>query len=271
MERPDWAPEGVDINKPSASRMYDYMLGGSHNFAADRLAVGRALELMPDMAQQTQANRAFLHRAVSYLVDAGIRQYLDIGSGVPTVGNVHEIAQRSAPDARVVYVDIDPVAVIHSRHILSQNPRATAVKADLRQPSAILTHPDVRDVLDFDRPVAVLMLAMLHAIPDEDDPWGAVDRLRDVLVPGSYLALTHVCPESRPQMWEDLRRQWAGQNASYPFTPRPRAQIERFFARTDLVDPGLVWLSQWRPERAEDVGDEPGRSGVLAGMGRTLA
>jgi S-adenosyl methyltransferase len=268
VDRPEWAPEGVEIDKPSAARVYDYMLGGSHNFAVDRAAAHRIMELMPDAAEQAQANRAFLHRAVRYLVDVGVRQFLDIGSGVPTVGNVHEIAQKSAPDSRVVYVDIDPVAVIQSRHILAGNELATSIEADMRQPSSILGHPQVRELLDFDQPVAVLMLAMLHAIPDEDDPYGVVGVVRDALAPGSYLALTHACPERRPEMWEELRRQWAEQNASYRFTLRSRADLERFFAGTELVEPGLVWLSEWHPEHPDDVDDDPALSGALAGVGR---
>src|SRR5437588_3798566 len=151
--RPDWAPETIDVEQPSAARIYDYLLGGSHNFAADREFARQAIAIMPDVPVQAHANRAFLRRAVQYLVDSGIRQFLDIGSGIPTLGNVHEVAQRAAPDARVMYVDIDPVAVAHSRVILAGNPRVGVIQADLRRPTEILYHPDVVELLDFAQPV----------------------------------------------------------------------------------------------------------------------
>jgi S-adenosyl methyltransferase len=144
MERPQWVPEDIDIERPSAARFYDYLLGGSHNFAVDREVAHKAIAVKPDVALQMQANRAFLHRAVRFLVDAGIRQFLDIGSGIPTLGNVHEIAQQAAPEARVAYVDIDPVAVAHSRAILAGNDQATAIQEDLREVEGLLAHPDVR-------------------------------------------------------------------------------------------------------------------------------
>src|SRR5262245_61809531 len=198
MDRPDWVPVDIDIDKPSASRVYDYSLGGSHNFAADR-AIAKALHAaVPDGPLIARANRAFLRRAVLYLIDAGMRQFLDIGSGIPTVGNVHQVAQRAAPDTRVVYVDIDPVAVAHSQAILTGNDRATAIQADARHPETILAHRRVRELLDFDQPVAVMLVAVLHLVRD-DDPAGIVAALTGAVVPGSYVAISHLTGESRPQ------------------------------------------------------------------------
>jgi hypothetical protein len=266
MERPDWAPEGIDIERPSAARIYDYWLGGSHNFAVDRETARQVTAIMPDTPLVMQANRAFLHRAVSYLVDAGVRQFLDIGSGIPTLGNVHEVAQKTAPDARVVYVDIDPVAVAHSQHILAGNDLATVVHEDLRHPDRILAHPDVRRLLDFDRPVAVLLLAVLHFIDDAGDPAALVARLRDAVVPGSYLVLSHGTTDGMPD--EAARSMEVLRRTSTPPTSRSRAEVARLFAGFDLVGPGLVWAPQWRPEHPGDVGEHPERSVNYVGVGR---
>src|SRR5438132_13046061 len=169
-DRPAWAPQDIDINLPSAARMYDYYLGGGHNFAADREVAERALAIMPEGRQLAQINRAFLRRAVRFCVAAGLRQFLDLGSGIPTLGNVHEVAQAASPLSKVVYVDIDPVAVAHSRALLESNDLATAVLEDLRKPESVLTNPAVRGLLDLKRPVALLMLSVLHFVQDEDDP-----------------------------------------------------------------------------------------------------
>jgi S-adenosyl methyltransferase len=266
MERPAWAPEGVDIDTPSQARTYDYLLGGSHNFAVDRELARRAIEVMPDVAVQAQANRAFLHRAVRYLVDAGVRQFLDVGSGIPTLGNVHEVAQRAAPDARVVYVDIDSVAVAHSRQILAGNPGAVAIQEDLRRPDAILDHPEVRALLRFDQPIALLLLAILHAIPDGADPQGIMERIRDGLPSGSYLAISHGTYDSLPDV--SARLADLSKRTTSPMTPRGRAEIAAFFGDFEMVPPGLVWAPQWRPESPDDVGEHPERSSNYVGVGR---
>lgn len=266
MDRPDWAPEGVDVERPSAARSYDYLLGGSHNFAVDREAARQALAMMPDLVMQAQVNRAFLYRAVRYLLDAGVRQFVDIGSGVPTVGNVHEVAQRVDPQARVVYVDVDPVAVAHSQAMLAGNPLATVVQQDLRAPAEILDHPEVRGLLDLEAPVGLLLLAILHAIPDPDQPHRIVGQLRDALAPGSHLAISHATPDSMPQAWERIVE--LSVRSSYPVTPRSRPDVERFFTGFELVDPGLVWAPQWRPEHPDDVDEAPERSSIYVGVGR---
>jgi S-adenosyl methyltransferase len=266
MNRPSWAPQGVDIERPSQARMYDYLLGGSHNFAIDRAAAQQGIAVMPDMALQVQANRAFLHRAVRFLTDAGIRQFLDIGSGIPTLANVHEVAQKSAPDARAVYVDLDPVAVAHGRHILADDDAAVVIQEDLRRPEAILNHPEVRALLDLDQPIALLMLAILHVIPDSADPASIVARLRDGLPSGSYLAISHATDESLPDVWAHLVE--LSKQTPTPVTPRSRAQIERFFTGFELVPPGLVWAPLWRPQATDEVGERPERSSNYVGVGR---
>jgi S-adenosyl methyltransferase len=266
MEQPDWAPEGVDLNTPTVARAYDYLLGGAHNFAVDREFARMWLAAIPEFPQMARANRAFLHRAVQFMIEAGVRQFLDIGSGIPTVGNVHEIAQKADPRARVVYVDIDPVAVAHSRQILAGNDRATAIMEDARHPEAILGHPDTRALLDFDEPVGLILAAILHSVSNEDDPYGIVRRLRDALPSGSYVAISHVTADSRPEEVHEAER--VTKRTATPTTVRSRDEVERFFAGLDLVEPGVVWVSQWRPYSPDDVGDHPERLNVYAGVGR---
>ena len=174
--RPDWVPEGIDLQRPSAARMYDYYLGGAHNFGPDRELGRKVLEFVPDGQLLAQANRAFLHRAVRFLLSRGIQQFLDIGSGIPTAGNVHEVAQKEAPGSRVLYVDHDHVAVAHSEALLRDNPDARVLHADLRNPDEILSSPALHEVLDLSQPVGLLLVAVLHFIPDEDGPASLVAR-----------------------------------------------------------------------------------------------
>lgn len=265
MTRPDWSPPEIDTDKPSAARMYDYLLGGSHNFAADRHAAEQAMAIMPDIPLQAHANRAFLYRAVRCLTAAGIRQFLDIGSGIPTSGNVHEIAQRQTPDSCVVYVDRDPVAVAHGRAILAGDDRVRVIQADMRDPDAILNHPDLHAVLDLNQPVGLLLVAVLHVIPDADDPAGIVARLRDALAPGSFLVIAHGTADSRPT--EAARLREVSRHTPTPMTHRSRDQVARFFAGFDLVDPGLVWAPEWRPDTGDDV-EHPERSSNYVGVAR---
>lgn len=252
-----------DLYKPSASRVYDYLLGGSHNFEVDRDVARQVLRLAPEAAQAAAANRHFMARAVRHLIDRGVRQFLDIGSGIPTVGNVHEVAGAMG-DARVAYVDIEPVAVAHSRSILAGNDRTVVVQEDARRPEAIMAHPDIRALLHLDRPVAVLLVAVLHYLVDEDDPHRIVARLRDELVPGSYLVVAHITDESRPEHWARLSAM--SRQVGTPVTPRSRVQIEQFFDGFKLVDPGVVWGPQWHPENPETV-EQPELSNNLVGVG----
>ncbi|MGH3679798.1 MAG: SAM-dependent methyltransferase [Natronosporangium sp.] len=282
MQRPGWAPAAIDLERPSVARMYDYFLGGSHNFAVDREAAHQILAIMPDVPLRAQANRAFLRRAVRYLLGAGVRQFLDIGSGIPTVGNVHEVAQQAAPDSRVVYVDVDPVAVAHSQELLAGDDRSAVIQEDLRRPDRILTHPVVRELLDLREPVAVLLVAVLHFVPDADAPHAAVAAIRDALAPGSYLALSHANVTAI-----DAGDLAAGQRvydrSDGSFFSRPTGEVARFFDGFTLVEPGLVWVPRWRPDpgsnttgaeqaimlggvaRLGDVGSGPGGTGQPGG------
>jgi SAM-dependent methyltransferase len=265
MQRPDWASESTDMERPSVARMYDYFLGGSHNFAVDREAARQIIAVAPDAPLVAQANRAFLRRAVRFLVESGIRQFLDIGSGIPTVGNVHEIAQRLAPESRVMYVDVDPVAVAHSREILAGNDRTAIIQEDLRHPRQILDHPEVRGLLDFTQPIAVMIVAVLHFIPDSDDPAGLLATLREALVPGSYLALSQVSEEGREDIADHVKSVY--RNADNSLHPRTRTELARLFAGFELVDPGVVWAPEWRPETPDHV-DDVDQAVVVCGVGR---
>jgi hypothetical protein len=265
MGQDDWSPPGIDPEQPSAARMYDYYLGGAHNFEVDREVAQQVLAAYPEGPLLAQANRAFLRRAVRFLVERGVRQFLDIGSGIPTVGNVHEIAQGAAPDARVVYVDIDPVAVAHSRELLAGNDRATVLREDVRHPERILGHPELRSLLDLDQPVAVLLVALLHFVPDEDDPAGILARLTEPLTSGSHLVISHGTDDglvNTDRMKELYRR------AAVPLTLRSRAQVEGLFVGFELLDPGVVWVPQWHPDTPDDVGDDPESSANYGGVAR---
>ncbi|MER6997882.1 SAM-dependent methyltransferase [Streptomyces sp. NPDC000410] len=268
MERPAWAPPGIDISVPSVSRIYDYYLGGSHNFEVDREAARKAMEFMPGLPKIMQANRAFMRRAVRYAATEGITQFLDIGSGIPTFGNVHEVAQKASPEARVLYVDHDPVAVAHSQSVLAGNDNTAIAAADLRKPHDILNSPEAARLLDFDRPVALLLVAVLHFVEDADDPRSAVAELRDALAPGSLLILTHASYEGVP-----VSEEQAGgavdvyKNIRNPLVMRSRDEVARFFDGFEMVEPGLVSPPVWRPEAPAEQEDPYAFSG-FAGVGR---
>ncbi|MEU0300899.1 SAM-dependent methyltransferase [Streptomyces sp. NPDC006175] len=270
MERPAWAPQGIDISVPSVSRMYDFYLGGSHNFEVDREAARKAMEFMPGLPKVMQANRAFMRRAVHYATDSGVNQFLDIGSGIPTFGNVHEVAQAADPEARIAYVDHDPVAVAHSQAVLKGTDRAVIAAADLRKPQEILADPQINGLLDFDKPVALLLVAVLHFLEDSDDPRAAVAELRDALAPGSLLVLTHAAYEGIPLTEEEA----GGAVGVYrtirnPLIMRSRAEISRFFEGYEMVEPGLVPMPEWRPESPETLAHEdPFAYSGFGGVGR---
>lgn len=263
----------VDFERPSQARIYDYLLGGSHNFAVDREAAHALLSMVPEVPLIAQANRAFLRRAVRFLVAAGIRQFLDIGSGVPTAGNVHEVARELADDARVVYVDIDPVAVAEGRQILAGDDQTVVLQADARQPEQIVGHPVVRGLLDFDRPVGLVLASLLHFIPDADEPRAVVAGLRDAVVPGSYLAASHITAVGQPGLPPKVSE--ADRRGIFAI-PRSPATLAGYFTGFDLVPPGLVPVERWRPDPAADpvAGPVPGGtvthelSCLYAGVGR---
>jgi S-adenosyl methyltransferase len=256
----------IDVERPSQARIYDYLLGGSLNFAADRAAARQLISMVPDVPLVAQANRAFLRRAVRFLADAGVRQFLDIGSGVPTRGNVHEVARQAAPDSRVVYVDIDPVAVAHSRQLLAGDEQTAVIQEDARRPEQILGHPMVRDLFDLRRPVAILLVSVLHFIADSDQLAGLLARLRGAVAPGSYLVISHITADDRPDAGAAVMA--ANRRGAGFAVPRRRADLERFFTGFELVDPGLVGVRQWRPDSPEAFGLDPARLCLYAGVGR---
>jgi hypothetical protein len=240
----------IDTSRPHSARMYDYYLGGKDHFAADREAAAKVLAAFPSVRTASRENRAFLGRAVRYLAgQAGIRQFLDIGAGLPSAGNVHEVAQSVAPSSRVVYADNDPLVLTHARALLASGPegRTAYIHADLRQPDKILIHPATRDVLDFTQPVALMLLAILHLIPDEDKPAEIVATLLDALPPGSYLVASHGTPEHDPSAAAGAAR--AFREAGIPFHLRDTGDFARLaFSGLELVPPGVVLVSEWRPE-----------------------
>jgi S-adenosyl methyltransferase len=240
------AARGLDVTVPNVARIYDFILGGKDNFDADRAAAAQLLAVIPGGSGPARMNRAFLGRVVYFLAaERGIRQFLDIGSGLPTASNVHEIAQAAAPDARVVYVDSDPVVVLHAQAILEDRAKGVAaVRGDLRDPAGITASPAVRELIDFSQPVAVLLFAVLHFVPDADDPRALLARFRDVMAPGSALALSHITAEN---IDEEAARAGRAvyQSASAPIVPRSRAQIEGFFDGLDLLAPGVADISHW--------------------------
>ncbi|MDT0444486.1 SAM-dependent methyltransferase [Streptomyces johnsoniae] len=268
MERSAWAQPGIDPSVPSLSRMYDFYLGGSHNFEADRAAAREAIAAFPGLPALALANRAFLRRAVRYAVAEGVSQFVDIGSGILTFGNVHEIARRTGGDTRVVYVDNDPVTVAHSRAVLAGDDRTDILAADLRGPSAILDSEQVGRLIDLGRPVALLLVAVMHFLGEDDKPHERIAELRDMLAPGSLLALTHASPEHRPTASApDARISEVYRKAGATLALRSGAEITHFFEGFDLVPPGVVPLPDWRPDGPPDEEGPKVNSG-FAGVGR---
>jgi hypothetical protein len=262
-ERPPWAPQNIDLERPNAARIYDYLLGGGCNFRPDREFAEKAREVMPDIERAARRNREFLGRAVRFCVSQGIRQFLDIGSGIPTVGNVHEIAQGIDPRCRVLYVDIEPVAVAHAERMLAGNENAAMLQADLCDSATILNSESARRLLDFDEPMALLMLAVLHFVPDEAHPRSAIERYLTVMAPGSFFVLSHGCIETA----DAAELHGTYRNTPTPGVLRNRKEILDLMAGTDLVEPGMVWTPQWRPDFPEQVGDHPERSITVAAIG----
>jgi hypothetical protein len=249
--RPSWAPEDVDVDRPSVARVYDYFLGGSHNFAVDREFAERVLSVMPDVTTVAQENRAFLRRAVRYLVGLGIRQFIDLGSGIPTVGNVHEVAAETAPETRVVYVDLDPVAYAHSRALLRDNPHATVIRGDLRQPIEVLADPELRKHIDFDQPVGVLLLGVLHFVPDEQRPADIVAGYAGATVAGSHVVVSHASREGMTEAGE--RAVGLYNRDSSTIVVRTAEEVAGLLSGLAPVEPGAVRLAQWRPDSPDDA------------------
>ncbi len=264
---PDWAPPGVDTKRANVARVYDYWLGGTHNFLADQ-DVGRAIAAVePNMRAIARANRAFLRRAVRFLGEAGIGQFLDVGSGIPTEGNVHEIAQRADPGARVAYVDVDPVAIAHSKAILEGNDNAAIIDADLREPAKILSHDTVCRLIDFSQPTALILMVVMHFIADHEQPAQIMASLRDVLAPGSYVVLGHATDDGKPAVAQASEKVY-NRSVATQLHLRSHAEILRFFDGFVLLDPGLVYAPLWRPDSPGDVPRNPREFGTLVGVAR---
>jgi hypothetical protein len=253
------APGGLDTNVPHIARVYDYWLGGKDNFAADREAAEQVMAAYPGILRDVRAQRAFLADAVEYLAGvAGIRQFLDIGTGIPTADNTHEVAQDVEPGCRVVYVDNDPMVLAHARALLTGVTAPTAyVDADLRDTGKVLA--EAAQLLDFSKPIAVMLISVLHLIPDEDDPHAIVTRLMEAVPSGSWLALSHPARDVHPQQVTEAASRF-NQLAPAKATLRTRAEILRFFDGLELLEPGLVQVHRWRPGRAA-----PGHNREAAG------
>jgi hypothetical protein len=262
----------VDPSRPSVARIYDYWLGGSQNFEADREAGRRAAEAMPRLPVWARANRVFLRHAVGELVGRyGIRQFLDLGSGVPTVGNVHEIAQAEDPSVRVVYIDMDPVAIAHARALLADNPSAHAALADLREPQSVLEHPVVRDAIDWDQPVAVLMFAVLHFIADDAEAARIVRAFTEPCAPGSYLAISHGgYDHSDLEAQQNAARDYV-KVTGVPFTARTAEQVAPWFDGLEIQPPGLVNVDVWLPSLRNGCDPAPPSLGVVARKALSLS
>jgi hypothetical protein len=267
-EELSWVPPEIDTSVPNPARVYDFWLDGDHNFAADRELGEQILKIMPGVRDAARLNRAFLRRAARYLVDAGVRQFLDIGSGIPTVGNLHEIVQQANPSCRVVYVDRESVAVAHSELLLQDNDNCLVLQADLR---------DVNDVFDGagkllnpDEPIAVFMLLLLHFVPDAWDPAGIVADYRDRLAPGSYLAVSHVAADSESERLDEAVEVYkSNQNQQNQPVPRTHDEVIRFFDGFEMVEPGLVGCAMWNPQGVGDMSDDPAINSLpYAGVGR---
>jgi hypothetical protein len=271
-ESSGWVPADIDLTRPNVARVYDYLLGGAYNFEVDRAFADKLLEVVPEAVLAARHNRAFLGRAVRFCVEQGIRQFLDLGSGIPTVGNVHEIAQRLAPESRVVYVDNEPIAVAHSRLMLDGNDTADVVLADLVDVDEVLGSAPVRRLLDLSRPVAVIMAAVLHFVPDDANPYDAVARYVKVMASGSFLVLSHATRvDVRPSA--DCRRRFEQGSRMYarsstPATGRTRDEIGAFLAGTDILEPGVVWTPLWRPDPGIHPNEHPEQAMISAALGR---
>jgi hypothetical protein len=256
------AATAVDPSKPSAARIYDYLLGGKDNFAVDREAAERVLTVAPDQRRLARANRAFLIRAVRMLAAAGIRQFVDLGTGLPTSPSVHEVARAADPAARVVYVDKDPIVKAHNDALLATDEHIASLLANLADADAILANPQLQRLIDFDQPVGVLCVAVLHVVADEHDPARIVATFRHRMTAGSHLVLSQFSADSDPEAMAELRAVAAGTPVETYF--RPRAQIRSFFGDLELLPPGLVDVETWRP----DTRPQPTRLKIAGAVAR---
>lgn len=259
-----YVPPELDITKPSVARVYDAILGGKDNFAVDREVAEQAMRATGDGGRAARLNRAALGRAVRFMAAEGVAQFLDLGSGLPTAQNTHQIAQAVNPAAKVVYVDNDPSVYIHGEVLLADDKSTRVVLGDVREPAVLLEMPQVKDFLDFGQPVGLILNAVIHHVLDEEDPYGIVECYKRVLAPGSYMQLTHFSDESdEAKANEAVLRHALGRGQV-----RSRTEITRFFAGLDVVEPGIVFMPLWRPDHAVAEPLEPGGTLMLTGVGR---
>ncbi|GLY90754.1 SAM-dependent methyltransferase [Actinoallomurus iriomotensis] len=271
-QRRDFA--GFHTRTPNEARVVDYLLGGKDNFAADREAAERAIALAPGLPMMALESRRFLGRVVRFLVEAGIRQFIDLGCGLPTQNNAHEVAQAATPEARVVYVDFDPVVVTHARALLADNVRTSVVQADVRDPDLILGHPDLVRLIDLKRPVAILLISTLQAVPEDEVVLDIVTRLREAICPGSWMVISHPTSDDRPEVTGRLAAMFQDEEivkgTRRRDNLRTRAEIEPYFDGLELADPGIVRIPAWRPDGA-GPGVDPESVWAIAGAGRKPA
>ncbi len=258
-------PDGVDTSTPSIARVYDYVLGGKDNFAVDRALCEQLTSVTPEITTMAHQNRQFLGRVVRHLAELGVDQFIDVGTGLPTQQNVHEVAQSVLPNARVVYVDNDPIVLVHARALLADNQNTIVVEGDLRRPAEILADESLRAHIDLNRPVAVLLFGILYFLPEEDKPHAVVAELRDAIAPGSYVALSHVVSEDRPEAFRTASDIY-GAALRRPGEPYfTRESIQAFFDGMDMIDPGLVYVRDWHTDGTDD---ESPRTWMLGGLAR---
>src|SRR4051812_39079609 len=263
MSEDEYARRGIDLDKPNPARVYDYILGGRLNYAVDRMFADQVLAAQPNARERAQLNRQWLRRAIRFGMDQGIRQFLDIGSGMPTVGHVHEVAHAIDPTARIVYVDNEPVAVAHSEIVLEDNDNAAMVHADAEFPDDVLEHDTTEMMLDLDQPIMVVMALFVHFIPDSRDPARLIAAYRDALAPGSYLALSSATYEQQSE--GTTRAVEMYKQSANPVTPRSADELRALVDGFEVVDPGIVFIPEWRPEEAHP---NPSESGGLALVAR---
>jgi len=249
----------MGMRYPNTARIWNYQLGGKDNYAIDRKASEAANAMVralgvPDGAETAVESRHLLQRMVDYMLGQGVRQFLDLGSGLPNMANTHQIAHRAAPEARIVYVDVDPLVSTYATALMA-GPNVVTLRADLREPEQVLSDTQVRDLFDFGQPVGIMFMCVLHCLWDKEDPWGVVGQFRDAVAPGSYLALSHMTGEAHPEAAEGLFRISQDLHWNTPLISRDRADIARFFDGFTLVEPGLVSPAQWRPDLDDPLRD----------------
>ncbi|HKS44336.1 MAG TPA: SAM-dependent methyltransferase [Amycolatopsis sp.] len=258
--------QAPQLDKPNAARVYDYFIGGKLNYAIDREFAHKVIDELSNVREVCLFNRYWLRRVVRFGIEQGIRQFLDIGSGMPTEGHVHEVAQKLVPESRVVYVDNEPIAVAHSQIVLEGNERAAMVNADGEQPETIFGHPDTRRLLDLREPIMVIMAALVHFIPNDRNPAGLVAQYRDCIAPGSYFALSSDVNDLQDPSW--LRAVEMYKETANPLYLRSGEELAALLTGFDIVEPGVVFTPLWRPDNPEDIGPNPERAGIMAVVGR---